>query len=201
VERGSVPLVRIQRARLAGGHAFVKTVVERLLAGVALVLLAPLAALVVGRAWLAGCWPLLSCHWICGLGEERLGLWLFERQVTSWPPVRGLPALVAVLRGDLSLVGPRPAVWNARLTGAATSLTAVRPGLTGPWRLSGPAASLSEQAMQDLAYVREYTIWEDVRILGESLRCLASGQLASVLARWDEAGAPPRLHRSDAHAA
>jgi hypothetical protein len=72
----------------------------------------------------------------------------------------------------------------------------MRPGLTGPWRLIGDA-TIEQQATQDLAYVRNYTIWEDARIMIQSSRLLWAGRRSSqphaALGRWEASdGTDPR---------
>jgi lipopolysaccharide/colanic/teichoic acid biosynthesis glycosyltransferase len=188
LERGSVPLVRVERARLRGVDLMLKTALDRGFALVALLLLAPFAALALVRCWISSdSSPILHGYQICGSGGEQCTLWLFSARVTGWLPLRGLPALLAVLLGHFSLVGPRPVICDqVNLELAPVWLTAVKPGLTGPWRLSGPGASLEQQAILDLAYIRNYTIWEDLRILLESMRRLRLRSLRSLLVRWEE---------------
>src|SRR5207237_2577935 len=128
---------------------------------------------------------LLQCHAICSATRDT-HLWLFDQDVATGPLLRGAPALIAVLAGHFSLVGPRPVVSTPESAASQPFwLTAIKPGLTGPWRLSGPAATLAEQAVQDLSYVRNYSIWEDVHIVWQSLRCLQHGDLPALLARWE----------------
>lgn len=113
-------------------------------------------------------------------------LYLMAEQVSARLIIRGVPALLHVFSGDLSLVGPRPIAYyeSAHTTSPAAWLTALRPGLTGPWRLSGPSASIEQQMVQDLAYVRNYSIWDDIKILVQSARP------GALLARWHARQAP-----------
>lgn len=79
-----------------------------------------------------------------------------------------LPQLVNILRGDMSLVGPRPIVLDeAPLYGAAfADYKAVRPGLTGLWQCSGRSDVTYEQRVQlDRQYVREWSHWNDLVII------------------------------------
>lgn len=79
-----------------------------------------------------------------------------------------LPQLVNVMRGDMSLVGPRPVpVEEARqLASIAPSRHDVRPGITGPWQVSGGAAlSTRELCRLDESYVAAHCMAEDLRIL------------------------------------
>lgn len=189
-ERGSVPLVSLQRARITGFEAILKRGLDLAGASIALLFLALPVLVALGRAVLTGRRPILDRAQLHA-GERPIGVWLFDRQVSAWMPVRGAPALFAVLTGKLSLVGPRPVsrVADERFQ-PEPWLTAVKPGLTGPWRLTGPDASLETQALQDLTYVRNYSIWEDVRILWESLRRLRFETGAAVLGRWQEPERP-----------
>jgi hypothetical protein len=132
---------------------------------------------------------------IVGAGGVRVTLRLLD--ASAWLPVRGAPALLAVLSGRLSLVGPRPTLWSPGEPGPeALWLTAVRPGITGPWRLSGPDASLADQSTRDLAYVRNYTIWEDLRITWRSVSRLLCNPLSPLVGRWQAGGVQPASRQS-----
>jgi lipopolysaccharide/colanic/teichoic acid biosynthesis glycosyltransferase len=186
-QRGNVPLVTVQRARLQGLESICKWTFDVVGAMLVLIVVAPLVLALLARARVAGRRPLVRSFCVAGVAGKRSRLWLLDKSVTSWPPLRGAPALLAVLTGQLSLVGPRPrpAHWVGD-----DALTAVKPGLTGPWRLTGPGASLAEQAVDDLTYVRNYSIWEDVRIVWESLRRLWAGRLPGLLGRWEDERSP-----------
>ena len=79
-----------------------------------------------------------------------------------------LPQLVNVLVGEMSLVGPRP-VTEGELKhygAAASAYLAVRPGLTGPWQVSGRNdVSYATRVAMDEAYVRNFRLWNDIVIL------------------------------------
>ncbi|MBB2164099.1 exopolysaccharide biosynthesis protein [Gluconacetobacter sp. 1b LMG 1731] len=79
-----------------------------------------------------------------------------------------LPQLLNVLRGDMSLVGPRPIV-QAEVERYGENITyyyATRPGLTGLWQVSGRSnTSYARRVALDSAYVRHWTFWKDVLIL------------------------------------
>jgi exopolysaccharide biosynthesis polyprenyl glycosylphosphotransferase len=79
-----------------------------------------------------------------------------------------LPQLINVLRGDMSLVGPRPLIEaeDSLLTGYDRHRSRLTPGMTGPWQLRGPIdASLSELAKLDYMYASNWSIWADIDIL------------------------------------
>ncbi len=79
-----------------------------------------------------------------------------------------LPQLVNVVRGEMSLVGPRPLPLDEdeRIEGWHRRRLELRPGITGPWQILGPArVPLREMANLDNQYVADWSLWTDVRIL------------------------------------
>ncbi|HEY9475678.1 MAG TPA: sugar transferase [Mycobacteriales bacterium] len=78
-----------------------------------------------------------------------------------------LPQLLNVLRGQMSLVGPRPLpVVDSDLTGDARMRLLVRPGITGLWQVSGRSRlSWPETVRLDLYYVQNWSIGLDLLIL------------------------------------
>ncbi len=80
-----------------------------------------------------------------------------------------LPQLVNVLKGEMSLVGPRP-VQASELAvyygAAAQHYMQVRPGITGPWQVSGRNdTSYAQRVALDVAYVSQPSLLNDIRIL------------------------------------
>ena len=95
-----------------------------------------------------------------------LGSWLRRTSLDE------LPQLVNVVRGDMSLVGPRPVLsWEAELfDDAARVRFQVRPGLTGLWQVSGRARLTMRQALElDAQYVRRQSLWLDLSILARTV--------------------------------
>jgi lipopolysaccharide/colanic/teichoic acid biosynthesis glycosyltransferase len=79
-----------------------------------------------------------------------------------------LPQLFNVLRGDMSLVGPRPALqWEAELFPVSvTCRFLVLPGLTGLWQVSGRnRLTMLEGLRLDVEYVKQCTLFTDLRIM------------------------------------
>jgi lipopolysaccharide/colanic/teichoic acid biosynthesis glycosyltransferase len=79
-----------------------------------------------------------------------------------------LPQLLNVIRGDMSLVGPRPALpWEAELFRAPYDQRFfVMPGITGLWQVSGRSRLTFRQALElDVEYVRRRCFALDLRIL------------------------------------
>jgi len=96
-----------------------------------------------------------------------------------------LPQLINVLKGDMSLVGPRPlpatdlppdglsrehAFW-------ANERTRVMPGITGPWQVRGRSdLGFEEMIHHDVAYARNWSVWQDVLILAQTLPAVLRGR-------------------------
>jgi Undecaprenyl-phosphate galactose phosphotransferase WbaP len=80
-----------------------------------------------------------------------------------------LPQLLNVLRGEMSLVGPRPVVaaeLAAHYGAAAEYYLSVRPGITGLWQISGRSeTSYDTRVALDTQYATNPSIWTDLRIL------------------------------------
>ena len=79
-----------------------------------------------------------------------------------------LPQLLNVLRGDMSLVGPRPLVCDEDelVEGWHRDRLRVRPGMTGPWQVLGSARiPLNDMVALDHQYAANWSLWTDLRIL------------------------------------
>lgn len=80
-----------------------------------------------------------------------------------------LPQLFNVLRGDMSLVGPRPLMLHMleRYPELRKVRCRMRPGITGLWQISKRENNESALSMApyDLAYIRSFNLWTDLRIV------------------------------------
>ncbi|MDQ3571574.1 MAG: sugar transferase [Actinomycetota bacterium] len=79
-----------------------------------------------------------------------------------------LPQLLNVLRGDMSLVGPRPLPLDEdrRIEGWHRRRLDLSPGITGPWQVLGSARiPVREMVKLDYQYVADWSLWNDIRIL------------------------------------
>jgi lipopolysaccharide/colanic/teichoic acid biosynthesis glycosyltransferase len=91
-----------------------------------------------------------------------------------------LPQLLNVLKGEMSLVGPRPPityevrrydVWHKR------RLLAVKPGITGLWQVEGRSRiKFDEQVRLDLKYAGAWSLWLDLKILLQTPRAVLMGE-------------------------
>jgi lipopolysaccharide/colanic/teichoic acid biosynthesis glycosyltransferase len=181
-----------------------KRALDVVLACVALVLLSPLLALAALAVVADSGRPVLFRQRRIGLGGREFGMYKFRTMVVD-AAARGphftsdgdpritpsgrflrrtsideLPQLVNVLRGEMSLVGPRPHVpverslydeqqWALRCS--------VRPGITGLAQATLRSSGTLEQTIEaDLRYVRQSSVWFDLKIMVWTLRMLRSGK-------------------------
>jgi lipopolysaccharide/colanic/teichoic acid biosynthesis glycosyltransferase len=90
-----------------------------------------------------------------------------------------LPQLVNVLRGDMSLVGPRPIVQAevVRYGRFISAYYSVKPGLTGLWQVSGRSNTTYRRRVAfDVLYVRSRSIALDLRILAATVPAVVSAR-------------------------
>ncbi len=79
-----------------------------------------------------------------------------------------LPQLVNIIRGDMSIVGPRPIVENEveRYGDFIVAYDSVKPGVTGLWQVTGRNnTSYDERVALDTRYAETYSLWGDIKIL------------------------------------
>lgn len=79
-----------------------------------------------------------------------------------------LPQLINVLRGEMSVVGPRPLIGeeDELITGLLRRRLEVRPGMTGPWQASGASSvPLAEMAVLDYDYVEQQSLLGDLGLI------------------------------------
>jgi sugar transferase EpsL len=177
------------RAQLA-----VKRAVDVVVAAVALALLAPLMALIAAAILLTMGPPVLFRHRRLGLGGREFTLLKF-RTMRGRPPTTDvplddegritplgrvlraltldeLPELVNVLRGELSLIGPRPLLPEYRelYTPEQWRRHEMPPGMAGPALAAGRnALTWDEKFAADVAYVDNWSLWLDARVLALSV--------------------------------
>lgn len=85
-----------------------------------------------------------------------------------------LPQVWNVLKGDMSLVGPRPMLPEQRPLYPGTAYFRLRPGITGPWQVSERhETGFAERARFDAAYEREVSLRTDLRLLVATARVVA----------------------------
>jgi Undecaprenyl-phosphate galactose phosphotransferase WbaP len=118
--------------------------------------------------------------------------WRFTRKLSEDPrttklgrilrvaSIDELPQLFNVLRGEMSIVGPRPAVQQELYEHYKCDNSyylLVRPGITGLWQISGRTEIGYEQRVHlDAWYVRNWSLWGDIIILFRTLPAVAVGK-------------------------
>ena len=86
-----------------------------------------------------------------------------------------LPQLWNVLRGDMSIVGPRPMMPQQREIYPGIAYFALRPGLTGYWQTSARnEASFAQRALYDTCYFRDLSLATDIRLVLRTVPVLVS---------------------------
>jgi Undecaprenyl-phosphate galactose phosphotransferase WbaP len=90
-----------------------------------------------------------------------------------------LPQLWNVLRGEMSLVGPRPYLprESSEIGVSQGEILRVYPGITGPWQVSGRnGTSFAERVQIDVHYVRNWSLWLDLVILARTVNNVILGR-------------------------
>ncbi len=198
-----------------GARRLVKAGFDRLIAAVALIVLAPVMAAIAVAVRITGPGPVLDRQRRIGrdgaeftllrfrttrpgaqdrkielvgdLVSDRHGPLLKIGRDPRMTPLGGrlrrrsldeLPQLINVLRGDMSLVGPRPTLPEEmeRYGDDVRARLVVRPGMTGLWQIDGGAdLSWEESVRLDLRYVENWSVMLDLRILWKTWSTVARG--------------------------
>lgn len=103
----------------------------------------------------------------------RPGIWLRRYSLDE------LPQLINVVRGDMSIVGPRPALPEETAKYDGTHMVrriVVKPGITGLWQVSGRSdLSLADSMRLDVHYVENWSLLLDLQILWKTARAVLGG--------------------------
>jgi lipopolysaccharide/colanic/teichoic acid biosynthesis glycosyltransferase len=189
-DSGFLPLISLQPLRITGVDALLKRALDYIAALPLLMLLAPFAVL----CWLAsridGDGPLLVRQSVLGQQQKRFSLITFAapagprpqgrlplcawrwRRLVAESRLGKLPNIVNVIAGHMSLVGPRAVMETEGDIDDPWlhNLLRVRPGLTGPAADASRGEGAEEQALKDIGYVRDYSVWLDLRLIFASLK-------------------------------
>ena len=208
-----LPLLHVDRAELGGARRLVKGALDRLAAGLALLLLLP-AFVVIGLAiWLSDRGHVFFRQTRVGKNGETFDVWKFRTMVMDAEQRRAelaalndatgvlfkmrrdprvttvgawlrrwsldeLPQLINVAIGEMSLVGPRPALpqETARYGDDMQRRLKVKPGITGLWQVSGRSDLPYEEAVRlDVRYVENWSVALDLQILWKTCAAVLRG--------------------------
>ena len=190
-------IVTLQASPLDGWNVLCKRLVDLLIGGLALVIFSPLMALIALGVKLTSAGPILYRQERMGLDGNRFEMLKFRTMVDDaeratgpvWakdydPRVTGfgfwlrqtsldeLPQLWNVLRGDMSLVGPRPErpplIEEFRKSIPKYMLRhKVKAGMTGWAQVNGwrGNTSLEQRIEHDIKYIETWSLWRDLKIL------------------------------------
>jgi lipopolysaccharide/colanic/teichoic acid biosynthesis glycosyltransferase len=177
---GFVPLLALEKNRITGVDAILKAGLDLSVSLVALILVSPLIVLATVALKIVSPGPVFDSYPVLGMREKQFITWKFRTRDmrTDRDHALGhlfyrlgldkLPQFFSVLRGDMSLVGPRPVPTEHALLYQEwlPTLASVKPGITGPWVVAGAAVdSLEAEIRLDLYYIRNWTIWLDLQML------------------------------------
>lgn len=192
---------------------FLKRALDVGVAGTALVVLAPLLALIAAAVKLTSPGPVTFRQQRIGRGDRPFTMLKFRTmrdgadelkeelrhlneadgpmfKIADDPrltPVGGflrrysldeLPQLFNVLRGEMSLVGPRPLVpdESEQVLGRHRARLDLVPGMTGPWQVMGRTRiPFAEMVKLDYLYVAEWSLWNDVKLLLRTVQVVVEG--------------------------
>ncbi|UTM38257.1 sugar transferase [Rhodococcus pyridinivorans] len=185
-----LPLLQMSAPCYSGPAWIVKNVLDRVLALLILMISAPVMLGVAVATKADGAGPVLHSQIRVGRGGRTYTVHKFSNDPDSSRVARfirrhsldGLPQLVNVVKGDMSLVGPRPPleseVERYGDDGAARRLF-VKPGLTGLWQVSRrDHLHWDESVRVDLRYVENWTLLMDLSILRRTAGAVLRGDSA-----------------------
>jgi exopolysaccharide biosynthesis polyprenyl glycosylphosphotransferase len=208
-----LPLLHVDHPELAGVKQAVKGVFDKTCAAVALLVLAPLFAVIAISIRLADHGPVFFRQTRIGRNGRGFTLYKFRTMVPDAEQRKSqlaahneadgvlfkmrrdprvtrpgawlrrwsldeLPQLINVLIGDMSLVGPRPALPEevACYGGHMRRRLVVKPGLTGLWQVSGRSDLSREEAERlDLHYVENWSLALDLQVLWKTGSAVVRG--------------------------
>jgi len=208
-----LPLLHVEEPHLKGWQRLTKEVLDKVLAGAALLVLAPVMLMIALAIRLTSRGPALFQQVRVGVGGRHFTMLKFRsmrhgaeallpglahlneldgvlfkirndpritpvgRVLRRWS-LDELPQLLNVLKGDMSVVGPRPPLPSEvdRYSHDVRRRLLVKPGLTGLWQVSGRAGVSWEEAVRlDLYYVEQWSLSMDAMIIARTLSAVLRG--------------------------
>ena len=202
-----LPLLHVDHAELTGSKQVIKGVFDKVSAGLALIVLAPLFMVIALAIAVSDHGPVFFRQTRIGRDGQTFRVWKFRTMVVDAESRKAqllarndadgalfkmradprvtraggwlrqwsldeLPQLLNVLAGDMSLVGPRPAlpVEVAEYRDHMRRRLVVKPGITGLWQISGRSDLPWDEAERlDVRYVENWSLALDLQILWKTL--------------------------------
>lgn len=180
-----------------------KRLLDMVLSLVALVVLAPLFILIIILIFIDTGRPIFFCQRRAGVEDKEFMMYKFRTMVNGTPEVATdkltdsgryitsigsylrkysldeLPQLYNILRGDMSLVGPRPALYNQynlRVLRNKRGISKIRPGLTGWAQINGrDEIPLEAKIELDWYYLNNKSLLLDLKIVWRTIFSVYSG--------------------------
>lgn len=179
--RAHVPVISLDRSRIAGLDRMLKTGFELSVTVLLLFALAPLmAAEALGRSIRRQ--RMLVRGRYRGLRGSVVTLPCFSPLAPETARLRQLveksPALIGVLRGKVALIGPRLVAMDDQSGAGHVVLRSIKPGLTGPASIFGVPLPEETALALELNYIRNYSIWRDIQIVFQRILVLLRPQKA-----------------------
>ena len=201
---GDVPFLPVFDKPMSDWSVAVKSIEDRVLAALGLLVLSPLLALVALAVKLDSKGPIFFRQKRYGFNNEPIGVYKFRsmyvdqcdatatKLVTKGDPrvtkvgafirktsLDELPQLINVLKGELSLVGPRPHAMQAKAEGRIYDEVVegyfarhkVKPGITGWAQVNGwrgetdTLEKIEQRVAHDIYYIENWSTWLDLKIL------------------------------------
>lgn len=181
----------------------IKRTIDSMVSLLAIIILMPLFVVVAIWIWLDSPGPILFVQRRIGVNDGEFLMYKFRTMKMGTPEVATdklqnsqsyitksgyylrkysvdeLPQLFNVLLGHMSLVGPRPALYNQfdlRQMRKEVGIDKIRPGVTGWAQVNGrDELSLQEKVNYDLFYLQRQSILLDIKILVMTAFCVSSG--------------------------
>lgn len=186
---GFVPLLVLEKNRITGLDAVMKALLDYALGFIFALLAAPVILVIAALMKIVAPGRTFDPYPVLGSRERQFVTWKFRlhddagnehaiARVIYRLGLDKLPQFFNVLRGEMSMVGPRPVPRESVLAYQEwlPTLASVKPGITGPWVVAGAIAdSLEAEIRLDLFYIRNWTIWLDLQILLQTALRLFQG--------------------------
>ncbi|MBI5305144.1 MAG: sugar transferase [Chloroflexi bacterium] len=187
---GFVPLLALEKNRITGLDAALKYLLDYSLGLFFAMLASPFILLIAALVKIVSPGRVFDPYPVLGLREKQFVTWKFRtRHLQSDQDhafghliyrlgLDKLPQFFNVLRGEMSMVGPRPVPRTSVLKYQEwlPTLASVKPGITGPWVVAGDTIDSFEAEIRlDLYYIRNWTIWLDAQILLQTVLRLFQG--------------------------